>query len=70
MALTVLLLLNGDYMWARIENNEVIELTDIDPEGRFHPSLIWVECPAYIRQGYLYNGIEFTEPESPAETAS
>lgn len=49
-------------MWARIENNIVMELTDIDPAGRFHPSLIWVECPVDIQQGYIYSNNEFTPP--------
>lgn len=53
-------------MWARIENNTVMELTDVNPEGRFHPSLIWVKCPTDVEQGYLYDGNEFKEPEEPA----
>lgn len=28
-------------MWARVENGTVAELTDIDPAGRFHPSMQW-----------------------------
>lgn len=52
--------------WARIENNTVMELTDINPTGRFHPSLIWVECPDYVQPGYLYDGNSFTLPEDTA----
>ena len=52
-------------MWARIENNTVMELTDVNPEGRFHPSLIWVKCPTDVEQGYLYDGEVFTKSESP-----
>lgn len=52
-------------MWARIENDEVMEMTDIDPVGRFHPSLIWRECPAEVQQGYFYDNGSFI----PAETA-
>lgn len=29
-------------MWALIQNDAVIELTDIDPKNRFHPSVLWV----------------------------
>ncbi|MGH0110774.1 hypothetical protein [Escherichia coli] len=29
------------HMWVRIEKNKVEEITEINPEGRFHPSLIW-----------------------------
>lgn len=53
-------------MWARIEENLVMELTDTDPEGRFHPSLIWVECPADTQQGYIYDGEYFTPQEAQA----
>lgn len=49
-------------MWARIENNVVMELTDIDPSGRFHPSLTWVECPVDTQLGYIYSNGEFTPP--------
>lgn len=52
-------------MWARLENNVVMELTDIDPEGRFHPSLIWIVCPADVQQGYIQENGEF----KPAEAA-
>lgn len=43
--------------WARIENNVVMEVTDIDPEGRFHPSLIWVACGDEVDQRWVYDGI-------------
>ena len=55
-------------MWARLENNLVMELTDIDPEGRFHPSLVWVECPADTQQGDLYIDGKFIA-QSPAVQA-
>lgn len=40
-------------MWARIENAAVVELTDIDPEGRFHPSMRWLPCGADVQLGWL-----------------
>jgi hypothetical protein len=44
-------------MWARIENGTVAELTDIDPAGRFHPSMIWMACSKSVRPGWmLVNG--------------
>lgn len=49
-------------MWALIIDGEVRELTDIDPEGRFHASLVWVDCPDYVRPGYTYDGEVFTPP--------
>lgn len=28
-------------MWARIEQNKIQEITDIDPSERFHPDIVW-----------------------------
>jgi len=50
-------------MWARIENGTVAELTDIDPDGRFHASLVWVECGDEVAPGWSYADGEFSEPE-------
>lgn len=52
--------------WARIENETVMELTDVDPSGRFHPSLVWVACNDDT--GYLdhYNDGVFTKHVPPA----
>lgn len=34
----------GKKKWARLdENNTIVEFTTIDPVGRFHPSLRWIE---------------------------
>lgn len=55
-------------MWARIENGSVAELTDIDPEGRFHPSLEWVACDDTTTLGMTYDGA-FHEPVVLAPTA-
>jgi len=49
--------------WARIENNTTMEITDIDPNGRFHPDLIWVECPEEVGQRWSYSDGIFTAPE-------
>ena len=58
-------------MWAHIENDRVIEITDIDPAGRFHPDLIWIEYdPAEtdVHQGWHYSaGGGFTEPSDLSE---
>lgn len=51
-------------MWARIENDEVMEVTDVDPEGRFHPSLVWLKCPADVQQGYVYDKGVFIPSQS------
>ena len=52
-------------MWARIEENIVVELTDIDPKGRFHASLKWVKCLASTLLGSLYDGKKFSDPAEP-----
>lgn len=51
-------------MWARIENGVVMEITDIDPDGRFHPSLIWVPCGKDTSIGYVFTDGAFTPDES------
>lgn len=42
-------------MWAIILSDKVIELTDIDPEGRYHPSLISKSAPPHARVGMTYD---------------
>lgn len=56
-------------MWARIEYGAVVEITDIDPEGRFHPSLEWVQLDGRknVQLGWLYTDGEFSEPEPAPE---
>lgn len=50
-------------MWARIENNEVVELINFDPTGKFHPSLIWKECNDMVKQGWKYVDGKFEKLE-------
>jgi len=50
-------------MWARIENGTVAELADIDPVGRYHPSLNWIACSLDVKPGWLYDGVTFSQPE-------
>ncbi|MBC2405474.1 hypothetical protein HF257_05625 [Pseudomonas sp. WS 5106] len=50
-------------MWARIDNGLVVELTDKDPAGRFHPSYEWAACNAEVAQGWLWDGKAF-EPSA------
>lgn len=37
-------------MWAQIDasTQRVVELTELDPKGRFHPSLRWLAVPNYL----------------------
>ncbi len=49
--------------YARIENGRVAEVGEFDSiEGRFHPSLVWVECPADTTEGLVYDGAGFSPP--------
>lgn len=50
-------------MWARIENGVVVEITDVDPTGRFHPSLVWVGCGNEVEPGWTYDGDKFAPPQ-------
>ncbi|CEE93300.1 Phage domain protein (modular protein) [Xenorhabdus nematophila str. Anatoliense] len=67
-AVQALLLSGGDMKiekrWARLEDDIVMELTDIDPTGRFHPLLIWVGCPAETRTGCRYENGKFIQPDN------
>lgn len=52
-------------MWARIESSSVVEITNIDPEGRYHPSLEWVACPTDVLPGWSYIDGTFAAPVEP-----
>lgn len=53
--------------WAHMVGNSVIETTDIDPVGRYHPSLVWVPCGPDVMGGWTYNNGTFAAPvEAPA----
>jgi len=48
--------------WARIVDDVVIEITDVDPEGRFHPDLIWETVPENVEQNWVKSGNSFAAP--------
>ncbi|WPN56920.1 DUF4376 domain-containing protein [Pseudomonas sp. P9_31] len=50
--------------YAHIYNGQVIELfeTDGDITQMFHPSLVWIECPSQVQQGWLFDGEAFVAP--------
>jgi hypothetical protein len=48
--------------WARVENGTVVETTDIDPDERFHPDLLWQSCPMDVRPGWVLIDREFVPP--------
>jgi len=58
--------------WARIDGDRVAEITDIDPTGRFHPSIQWESVPDNTRQGMVKDGSNYhwPEPEPAAIPAS
>jgi hypothetical protein len=51
-------------MWARIESGVVREMTEINPSGRFHPSLVWEPCESDVREGWTYDGSSFAAPQA------
>ncbi|KAB0549825.1 hypothetical protein F7R01_00960 [Pseudomonas argentinensis] len=53
-------------MWARVEYGIVVEVTGDDPQGRFHPSLLWVDCPSSVDIGWTLIGDEWREPDLPS----
>lgn len=56
-------------MWALIENQLVKEITDLDPDGRFHEAFLWAACPAEVRPGWVYSDGAFTPPQPAAVPA-
>lgn len=58
--------------WARIENGTVAEITDVDPAGRFHPSLMWQAVGQAIgcAPGWLWDGKDFLAPSAPVVSVS
>jgi len=58
-------------MWARIENGTVAEITDMDPVGRFHPSLQWqqVSQAGGCGPGWRWDGKVFTAPQAVMPSA-
>lgn len=49
-------------MWALVQDGIVLETTDVDPEGRYHPDLKWRVCIAQVLPGWLYANGAFAEP--------
>lgn len=51
--------------YARIENGEVREVIAFAPAGRFHPSIVFVECHDDTDERDLYDGATFSKPPIP-----
>ncbi len=54
--------------FARIFNGIVMETITFNPDGMFHPSLLWVDCSATpgVTQGWLYGNGTFSAPPAAA----
>ena len=54
-------------MWARIENGVVLELTETDPAGRYHPMIPWVDVSPVdgIQVGWRESGSTYVAPPAP-----
>lgn len=46
-------------MWFRLENSVVVEISNVDPSERFHPSLIWVESNEEVTIGQTFRDGDF-----------
>ncbi|WP_417842966.1 DUF4376 domain-containing protein [Thalassospira sp.] len=49
--------------WARISNGKVVELTADNPAGKYHRSIIWIECGEGTEIGYAYTDNGFSAPD-------
>ena len=39
--------------WIRLDNDQVVETTDTDPKGRFHPDLKWTKAAVGVQAGMV-----------------
>ena len=57
--------------WIRLENDLVVETTDTDPKGRFHPDLKWTKAAVNVQAGMVKQADgSYAMPEPAAENAS
>jgi hypothetical protein len=59
--------------WIRLDNNQVVETTDTDPKGRFHPDIKWVKAATSVQVGMVKAedgtfGFPEPAPENPNVT--
>lgn len=50
--------------WALLIGGVVREVTNLDPKGRFHKNLPWVEVPPEVKEGWTQAGGKFHAPPS------
>ncbi len=54
--------------WIRLDNDRVVETTDIDPKGRFHPDLKWIKAATSVEAGMVKQADgSYAFPEPAAE---
>ncbi|WP_447921053.1 hypothetical protein [Achromobacter aegrifaciens] len=50
-------------VWALIQGGVVVEITDVDPMGRFHPDFMWVAASGEVMVGDTFIDGDFFRPE-------
>lgn len=51
-------------MWARLdESGHILEVTDINPAGRFHASIVWTPMTQSVEPGGVFSNGTYTPPE-------
>lgn len=48
--------------WARIRDSKIIETIEFDPDGKFHPDIVWQEVPDHVEQKWTISGDEWSAP--------
>ncbi len=49
--------------YARIVDNVVAEVIDFNPEGFFHPDIVWEVVPDDVEVNFVKSGNSFVAPE-------
>ncbi|MDR4125580.1 hypothetical protein [Yanghanlia caeni] len=56
--------------WIRLDNDRVVETTDTDPKGRFHPDLKWIKAATSVEEGMVKQADgSYAFPEPAPENA-
>lgn len=50
-------------MWARVEDNVVLEVIDVNPGGRYHPSIEWIPCSDEVLPTWTLSNGTFSPPQ-------
>lgn len=55
-------------MWALVQDGVVIETTNVDPDGRYHPHLAWLPCGVDVKPNWSHSDEGFLEPVGELQT--